>query len=134
MKIYKHTTGWVIQVFDSKTGKCESCEFYAGDGCEYGDSEGNILDDSEEFDNLYYPYYMEQPGDIFIWVVLFVDKSQVDKYFSTKEQARSYVEKLSGVSLKTEEKDYLFYERYYSDGIQLNSDRIRIRKVRIESK
>lgn len=66
MKIYKNTAGWVTQVFDSETGKCESCEFYIGEECEYVDEIGDFLDNSEEFDNLYYPYYMVQPGDVFV--------------------------------------------------------------------
>lgn len=63
MKISKITQGYVLQTYDTETGKCESQEFIAGDECEYECSETGEhfdIDDSEtEFE--YQPYEMIQP-------------------------------------------------------------------------
>jgi hypothetical protein len=63
MLINKITTGYVIQTYNTETGKCEAQEFIAGDECEYEFSEtGQHFDvDSSETELEYQPYNMEQP-------------------------------------------------------------------------
>mgnify|MGYP000380188033 FL=1 len=63
MKIIKITHGYVIQTYNTDTGKCESQEFVAGDECEYEVAHTNEqfdIDDSET-ELEYQPYEMEQP-------------------------------------------------------------------------
>ncbi len=57
MIVKKITTGFVIQTFDTKTGKFVSQEFIAGDQVDFEDKKGNAV---EEFDN-YLPFDMVQP-------------------------------------------------------------------------
>ena len=62
MIINKITTGYVIQTYNTDTGKCESQEFVAGDECEYETEDGGNFDvDSSETELEYQPYNMEQP-------------------------------------------------------------------------
>jgi len=57
----KITTGFVIQDFDEKTGKCISQEFVAGDQVDWEDEDGEAIvsPDGEGFD--YFPFDMVQP-------------------------------------------------------------------------
>ena len=63
MKISKITQGYVLQTYDTETGKCESQEFIAGDECEYEVAEtGEHFDvDDSETELEYQSYEMEQP-------------------------------------------------------------------------
>ncbi len=63
MLINKITTGYVIQTYNTETGKCEAQEFIAGDECEYEFSEtGRHFDvNASETELEYQPYNMEQP-------------------------------------------------------------------------
>jgi len=63
MLINKITTGYVIQTYNTETGRCEAQDFIAGDECEYEFSEtGQPFDvDSLETELEYQPYNMEQP-------------------------------------------------------------------------
>jgi hypothetical protein len=58
MKIKKITTGFVVQTFDSISGRCESQEFLAGDQVDFEDEEGNS---KVEYD-LYHNFDMVQPN------------------------------------------------------------------------
>ena len=44
MKISKITQGYVLQTYDTETGKCKSQEFIAGDECEYETEYGEHFD------------------------------------------------------------------------------------------
>ena len=62
MLINKITTGYVIQTYNTETGKCQSQEFVAGDECEYETEDGDNFDvDNSETELEYQPYNMEQP-------------------------------------------------------------------------
>ena len=61
MKINKITTGFVIQTYDGKTGRCVGQEFVAGDEVKYEDQNGESVDWSEKAD-AYQPFDMVQPG------------------------------------------------------------------------
>jgi hypothetical protein len=62
MKINKITAGYVIQTYNTETGKCESQEFVAGDECEYETEDGEHFDiDDSETELEYQPYEMIQP-------------------------------------------------------------------------
>lgn len=62
MIINKITTGYVIQTYNTDTGKCESQEFVAGDECEYETEDGDSFDvDDCEAELEYQPYEMIQP-------------------------------------------------------------------------
>jgi len=62
MIINKITHGYVIQAYNTDTGKCESQEFVAGDECEYETADGDSFDiDASETELEYQPYNMEQP-------------------------------------------------------------------------
>jgi len=54
--INKITVGFVIQKFDTESGKCISQEFVAGDEVSYETESGKHLDD-----DLYQPYDMVNP-------------------------------------------------------------------------
>jgi len=60
MIVKKITTGFVIQTYDSKTGRCIGQEFVAGDEVEYEDEHGQSVDWTEEAD-AYQPFNMVQP-------------------------------------------------------------------------
>lgn len=57
MKIFKITTGFVIQTFDTITREFISQEFIAGDQVDFEDENGNKVD---SFNN-YLPFEMVQP-------------------------------------------------------------------------
>ncbi len=61
MKISKITTGFVIQTYDTKTGRCVGQEFVAGDEVKYEDKHGESVD-WEEAPEAYQPFNMAQPG------------------------------------------------------------------------
>ncbi len=61
MKIDKITTGFVIQTYDTKTGRCVGQEFVAGDDVKYEDKHGESVD-WEENPDAYQPLDMVQPG------------------------------------------------------------------------
>ena len=62
MKINKVTIGFVTQVYDTETGKCDSQEFIAGDEVSYEDQYGENFDiDDSETELEYQPYEMIQP-------------------------------------------------------------------------
>ena len=62
MLINKITTGYVVQKYNTETGKCESQEFVAGDECEYETEDGdNFNVDDSETELEYQPYEMIQP-------------------------------------------------------------------------
>jgi hypothetical protein len=63
MLINKITAGYVMQTYNTETGKCESQTFIAGDECEYEVAETGLnfdIDDSE-IELEYQPYDMVQP-------------------------------------------------------------------------
>ena len=57
MIVQKVTTGFVVQTFDTKTGKFVCQTFVAGDPVYYEDTKGNSVDSFEE----YLPFEMVQP-------------------------------------------------------------------------
>jgi hypothetical protein len=63
MIINKITQGYVVQVYDTETGKCQSQEFVAGDECEYehSDTGENFDIEDSETELEYQPYEMTQP-------------------------------------------------------------------------
>jgi hypothetical protein len=64
MILNKTTTGFVVQKFDSETGRCLSQEFVAGDQVEWEDQAGNTVEDGQygiDFEGLYFPLEMKQP-------------------------------------------------------------------------
>ena len=62
MLINKITNGYVIQTYNTETGKCEGQDFIAGDECEYETTDGDPFDvDDCETELEYQPYEMEQP-------------------------------------------------------------------------
>lgn len=62
MIINKITTGYVIQTYNTDTGKCESQEFVAVDECEYETEDGDSFDvNDREAELEYQPYEMIQP-------------------------------------------------------------------------
>lgn len=58
MIVKKITVGFVVQSFDSETGKCLDQEFVASDDCSFEDEQGEHLD---IFHDLYFPLEMKQP-------------------------------------------------------------------------
>lgn len=67
MLINKITDGFVIQVFDTETGKFVSQTFTCADGCNYEDQAGNTVESSLlEVDGkeVYLPFDMKQPEDM----------------------------------------------------------------------
>ncbi len=60
MKIRKITTGFVIQTYDTNTGRCIEQSFVAGDDIAYEDECGNPVD-WEEQPEAYQPFEMVQP-------------------------------------------------------------------------
>jgi hypothetical protein len=64
MILNKITTGFVVQKFDSETGRCLSQEFVAGDQVEWEDQAGNAVEDGQygiDLEGLYCPLEMKQP-------------------------------------------------------------------------
>jgi hypothetical protein len=64
MIVNKTTTGFVVQKFDSETGRCLSQEFVAGDQVEWEDQAGNAVEDGQygiDLEGLYFPLEMKQP-------------------------------------------------------------------------
>lgn len=68
MKIHKITSGFVVQVFDTDTGKYESQTFHAGTQVDYEDSTGNTLDGDEMEKYNFGPYTEKEPYLPFIMV------------------------------------------------------------------
>ena len=60
MKVNKITTGFVIQTYDTTTGRCVAQEFVAGEDVKYEDKHGESVD-WEEAPEAYQPYEMVQP-------------------------------------------------------------------------
>ncbi|MBY0523627.1 MAG: hypothetical protein K2R98_09510 [Gemmataceae bacterium] len=66
MIVRKITTGFVVQEFDSDTGRCLSQEFVAGDQVEWEDRQGNAVSDGDfgiDLAGLYFPLEMKQPEE-----------------------------------------------------------------------
>jgi hypothetical protein len=63
MIINKITQGYVVQVYDTETGKCQSQEFIVGDSFEYenADTGENFDIEDSETELEYQPYEMTQP-------------------------------------------------------------------------
>lgn len=66
MLLRKVTTGFVVQVFDTKTKRFVSQEFVAGDECEYEDETGDQVEsdmfEGEDGREVYLEYEMKQPN------------------------------------------------------------------------
>jgi hypothetical protein len=60
MKINKITTGFVVQTYDTETGRCIDQSFIAGDQVDYEDENGDPVDWREAPD-AYQPLEMVQP-------------------------------------------------------------------------
>ena len=62
-RVFKITTGFVTQVFDTETQKFIEQSFHAGDQTEYEDFDGNPLTPKIQkmMDTHYLPFHMEQP-------------------------------------------------------------------------
>ena len=64
MIISKITAGFVIQNYDTETGKFMSQEFVAGDEVDYEDENGPIDGDDDQYNGImdaYLPFDMVQP-------------------------------------------------------------------------
>ena len=64
MIVTKITTGFVVQKFDSDTGRCISQEFVASDQVEWEDQKGDRIEDGQygiDLEGLYWPLDMKQP-------------------------------------------------------------------------
>ena len=64
MIVNKTTTGFVVQKFDSETGRCLSQEFIASDQVEWEDQKGERIEDGQygiDLEGCYYPLDMKQP-------------------------------------------------------------------------
>ena len=64
MILHKTTTGFVVQKFDSETGRCLSQEFVASDQVEWEDRKGDRIEDGQygiDLEGLFYPAEMKQP-------------------------------------------------------------------------
>ena len=64
MILSKTTTGFVVQKFDSETGRCLSQEFVASDQVEWEDQKGNPIEDGQyglDLEGFYFPLDMKQP-------------------------------------------------------------------------
>lgn len=64
MILNKTTTGFVVQKFDSETGRCLSQEFVASDQVEWEDQKGEPIEDGQygiDTEALYWPLDMKQP-------------------------------------------------------------------------
>jgi hypothetical protein len=66
MIVRKVTAGFVVQEFDSETGRCISQEFVAGDQVEWEDRQANAISDGDfgiDLEGLYCPLEMKQPEE-----------------------------------------------------------------------
>jgi hypothetical protein len=66
MILRKITSGFVVQEFDSETGRCLSQEFVAGDQVEWENRQSNLVSDGDfgiDLEELYYPMEMKQPEE-----------------------------------------------------------------------
>jgi hypothetical protein len=65
MIVHKITTGFVVQTFDTETGKYTEQEFVAGDEVDYENEDGESLDQSEVMPTPepYLPFEMRQPTE-----------------------------------------------------------------------
>jgi len=66
MIVRKVTTGFVVQEFDSETGRCISQTFVAGDKVDWEDRQGNSISDGDfgiDLEGLYHPMEMKQPEE-----------------------------------------------------------------------
>lgn len=64
MILNKTTTGFVVQKFDSDTGRCVSQEFVTSDQVEWEDQKGDRIEDGQygiDLEGLYYPMDLKQP-------------------------------------------------------------------------
>jgi hypothetical protein len=64
MILNKTTTGFVVQKFDSETGRCLSQEFVASDQVEWEYQKGDPIEDGMygiDLEGLYFPADMKQP-------------------------------------------------------------------------
>ena len=64
MIVRKITTGFVVQQFDSDTGRCISQEFVAGEQVEWEDQKGNPIEDGQsgiDLEGLYFPVELKKP-------------------------------------------------------------------------
>ena len=60
MIIKKITSGFVIQDFDTDTGKFVRQEFVASDDCQYEDEKGNEIE-GDPLKEIHFPFDMVQP-------------------------------------------------------------------------
>ena len=60
MIVKKITVGFVIQTFDTTSGKFIDQSFTAGDQVDWEDEHGNTIDIGEHEHSLYYPFHMVQ--------------------------------------------------------------------------
>jgi len=60
MKIQKITPGFVVQTYDTKTGRCVEQSFVGGDDATYENENGDAVDWREE-ENACQPFDMVQP-------------------------------------------------------------------------
>ncbi len=60
MKIQKITPGFVIQTYDTKTGRCVEQSFLAGEDTSYENEKGDAVD-WREGEDAYQPFDMVQP-------------------------------------------------------------------------
>ncbi len=64
MMVKKITPGFVVQQFDSDTGRCISQEFVASDQVGFEDQKGDRIEDGQygiDLEGLYYYAEMKQP-------------------------------------------------------------------------
>jgi hypothetical protein len=64
MILNKTTTGFIVQKFDSESGRCISQEFVAGDQVVWEDQRGNSIEDGQygiDLEGFYYPAELKQP-------------------------------------------------------------------------
>jgi hypothetical protein len=66
MIVHKVTTGFVMQEFETDTGRCLSQQFIAEDEVEWADRQGNLVSDGDfgiDLEGLYFPLEMKQPEE-----------------------------------------------------------------------
>lgn len=64
MILKKTMPGFVVQQFDSETGRCVSQEFVASDQVDWEDQKGNPIEDGQyglDLEGFYFPLDMKQP-------------------------------------------------------------------------
>jgi hypothetical protein len=63
--VSKITVGFVVQNFDTETGKCVYQAFTCGDECDWEDEAGNPVDEEDYACTFeYMPYEMKQPKQL----------------------------------------------------------------------